>query len=457
MKSKLTFSGGVGAVTGANFLCEIESAPTNLRILVDCGLLQGVQGADRFNTAPFAYDPASIDILFITHAHADHIGRIGKLVKEGFEGVIYSTPATLDLARVMLDDQVQLVEHDAMQKGTLPMYERKDIQKAISLWKTIPYHESQTIGADVSVYFKDAGHILGSAMIELTRNGRKLVFTGDLGNSPSLFLRDTEEVSDANYMIMESVYGDRNHESKEARRAHLEQIIKRTIAEKKTLVIPVFSLERTQDILFEINDLVESKEIQPLPVFIDSPLGIKVTDIYRNHTNEFKPEIQDRIRGGDDIFDFHKLKLTARREESGKIFGVPNPKIIMAGSGMSAGGRIIYHEIQYLPDPEAIVMFVGYQSLGTLGRQIQDGAREVTIRDEKIQIRASIESIDGYSSHKDSDNLIDFVDKSSKTLDMVFVAMGEPKSAMFLSQRLRDYLNVKAVYPELGSSYDLDF
>jgi len=457
MKSVITFCGGVGAVTGANFLLEVQDVPKNTRIIVDCGLLQGVQHADRFNESVFPYDATTIDMLFITHAHADHIGRVPKLIKEGFTGVIYSTPATLDLTKVMLEDQCQLIEREAMQKGVLPMYDKKDMMKALSLWRTIEYHVEQEVAPGIKVYLKDAGHILGSAMVELTRNGRKIVFTGDLGNSPSLFLRDTEAITDANYMIMESVYGDRNHGSKEARHQHLTDIVKKTIAGKKTLVIPVFSLERTQDILFELNELVETKQIDPLPVFIDSPLGIKVTEIYRQYEEEFKPEIQERIRKGDDIFDFTKLKLTARPEESSKIFGTSNPKIVMAGSGMSSGGRIVYHEMQYLPDPQAIIMFVGYQSVGTLGRVIQEGAREVLIRNEKIAVRADIESIDGYSSHKDSDHLIEFVDGSAETLDKVFVAMGEPKSAMFLAQRLRDYVGVKAIYPELKSEYELEF
>ncbi len=457
MTSTLSFFGGVGAVTGANFLLELKTEKGGVyKIVVDCGLLQGVQHADDFNHSHFSYDPSSVDVLLITHAHADHIGRVAKLIKDGFHGVIYSTPATLDLVKVMLDDQLSLITRDAEAKGIEPMYTKKDVEKTLSLWNTIPYHTLFKIKEDVTLYFKDAGHILGSAMIEIVRNGKKIVFTGDLGNSPSLFLRDTESITDAHYMVMESVYGDRNHEPKDMRRLKLKTIIQRVIAERKTLVIPVFSLERTQDILYEINDLVESKQIDPVPTFIDSPLAIKVTDIYRQWAREFKQDIQERIKSGDDIFDFSKLKMVAHMKDSSSIQDISGPKIIMAGSGMSSGGRIVFHEKRFLPDKDAILLFVGYQSMGTLGRKIEEGAKKVIIQGEEIKVNAEIESINGYSSHKDSDHLVEFASESSGTLKQVFIAMGEPKAAMFLAQRMRDYAGIKAVCPELGNTYTLD-
>ena len=411
--------------------------------------------AEDFNRTPFPYNPALIDYLCITHAHMDHIGKIPKLVRDGFRGTIYSTSITRELASVMLADALTLLENEAKREGVLPLYEKTDIDKAFSMWKDIRYHENVEIRSGLSVYFRDAGHILGSAIIEITSNGKKVVFTGDLGNSPALFLRDSEEVTDADYMVMESVYGDRNHESKEERKEKLQKIIKDTILRKRTLIIPAFSLERTQDILYEINELVENKTIEPVPVFIDSPLATKVTEIYKRNTKEFKESAKELVSSGDDPFDFPKLKFTVSRNESERAMHHANPKIIIAGSGMSVGGRVLQYESKYLPDKNATILLVGYQSVGSLGRKLLDGAKKVVIFDQEVSVCADIQIITGYSSHKDSDHLIEFVEKTASTVKKVFVAMGEPKASMFLVQRLRDYLGVDAVYPKLNETVEL--
>ena len=370
MKGTLTFAGGTGTVTGANFLLEV----LNKKILIDCGMEQGSDFADASNREAFPYEPSEIDMLLVTHAHIDHIGRIPKLVKEGFKGVIYSSPATYDLSKLMLPDAARLLEDDARRKGVLPLYEQSDVAPVFTNWKTINYYENFELAPDISVYLKDSGHILGAVMYEITINGSKIVFTGDLGNSPSLFLRDTDKITDAKYMVMESVYGDRNHESKEVRQQKLSDAILDTIKRNRTLIIPAFSLERTQDILFEINELVERQHMPHVRVFIDSPLATNVTEVYRRYTKDFNDRAHQLIASGDDIFDFKKLKFTMQKHESDRIDHLDNPKIIMAGSGMSNGGRIVKHEKYFLPDPNATLLLVGYQSLGTLGRQIQDGA-----------------------------------------------------------------------------------
>lgn len=450
---RLSFYGGTGTVTGANFLLE----DGDFKILVDCGLEQGSRFADLSNREDFPYDPASIKMLFVTHSHIDHIGRIPKLVKDGFRGVIYSTPETLKISRLLLDDALMLLDQEARHEGILPLYEKKDVESAMSLWQEIAYHSPRDIGNDIKVNFKDVGHVLGASMIEFTKNGRKIVFTGDLGNTPTPLLKDTEEITDANYMIMESVYGDRNHEPKDERRNHLRDVIKKITKMKGTLLIPAFSLERTQVLLYEINNMVEGGEIESIPVFLDSPLAIKVTDIYKHSFDDFNSKVQEQILGGDDIFKFPKLKFTLLPKDSQRIISTPNPKIVIAGSGMSTGGRIISHEKNYLSDPNNTILFIGYQAPGSLGRIIQDGAKEVDIYGEKIKIRANIESISGYSSHKDSEHLIEFVSKTVGTVEKVFVVMGEPKSALFLTQRLRDYLNVDAVAPSKGESFGISF
>jgi metallo-beta-lactamase family protein len=452
-KLKLTFCGGVGSVTGANFLLESPEK----KIIIDCGLEQGTRYSVPKNAAPFVYDPSSIDILLITHAHIDHTGRIPKLVKDGFKGKIYSTPETKRLALVMLEDSMKLMEREGEHEGKEPLYNADDVHNTFNLWQTIPYHTKTDLGDGFELYIKDAGHVLGSSMFEITYNTKKIVFTGDLGNSPTPLLRDTEAITDADYLIMESVYGDRNHESHEERVSKLEDIIEDTIKRKGALIIPVFSLEKTQVILYELNKLVEEGRVLSIPVFLDSPLAIKITEIYKEMTKDFNAEAQAAIKKGDDIFNFPNFHMTTTSDESKRILEIPGPKIIMAGSGMSNGGRILHHEVNYLADPKNTLLLIGYQAVGTLGRQIEDGAKKVTIFGSEIEVNAHVEKIDGYSSHKDSEHLVQFVEQTAKTVKKVFVVMGEPKSALFLVQRLRDYIGINAYHPEEGESVDLDF
>ncbi len=452
--TKVTFYSGVGTVTGANFLLEL-GGDVRKKILVDCGLVQGEKFATDDNRKPFAYDPASIDYLFVTHAHLDHVGRIGKLVKDGFKGTIYSTPETKSLGRLIVDDALNLLSHEAQREGVLPLYEKKDVDAAFSLWKEIAYHETTSIGGFFDVYLMDAGHILGSAMINFLVDGKKIVFTGDLGNSPTPLLMNTEKLIKPDYIIMESVYGDRNHEPATERKEKLKTVINETAARGGTVVIPAFSLERTQVILYELNSLVENNEIPHIPVYVDSPLATRVTQIYKASSRFFNQETQDQIHGGDDIFNFPKLKFTLSTDDSKAIEYVTGPKIIIAGSGMSVGGRVTHHEMNYLPDEKNTLLLVGYQSVGTIGRMLQDGAKKVVISGTPVRVNAHIETISGYSSHKDSDHLMEFVKNALPSVKQVFVVMGEPKAALFLVQKLRDYLDVNAIHPEREKVYEL--
>lgn len=460
-KLNLTFYGGADGATGANFMLEKKSSSDNgndgVKILIDCGMIQGSRFAENLNRSEFKYDPSSVDYLLVTHSHMDHIGRIPKLVRDGFNGVILSTPETKDIARIMFEDGLKILEEEARHEGQLPLYEKKDVEKTLSLWNTLPYHTKRELKGGLNVYFKDAGHILGSSIIEISHNEKKIVFTGDLGNSPSPLLKDTEEVTDADYLVMESVYGNRNHETRGERKSKLKDFIKRTIEEKAILIIPAFSLERTQAILHEMNDIFENGDVANLPVFIDSPLASKVTEVYKKYANEdFNDAVKAEMATGDDVFNFPRLKFTAKMEDSISIRRTPNPKIIIAGSGMSHGGRIVQHEKNHLSDPKTTVLLVGYQTVGSLGRQLEEGARSVNIFGETINVRAKIEKINGYSSHKDSDNLVNFVESTATRVKKIFVVMGELKSSLFLVQRLRDELGVDATHPSGGNTVELE-
>lgn len=469
---KVTFCSGVGTVTGANFLLETARS----KILIDCGLVQGERFAAEDNAEPFPYDLGSVDALLITHAHLDHVGRIPKLVKDGYKGPIYSTPQTKALAELVLRDAVGILRSEAGQNGGEPLYGADEVEAVFPLWKAIEYHQTFKVTDDLSVFLKDAGHILGSSMIEVTVKGgkragdaekgeaptdgvgpngtdMKILFTGDLGNSPAPLLRDTEPVDDADYLVMESVYGDRNHEDRERRADIFEDIVKSSIARGGTLVIPAFSIDRTQVLLYELNNMVEKGRIPRVSVFVDSPMAIKATEIYQANPDLFNDAVREQIKRGDDIFSFPHLEYTMSSDESRGIERAKGAKIILAGSGMSVGGRVIGHEAHFLPDPKNTILLVGYQSVGSLGRELADGAKKVRIHHETIKVKAKIEALYGYSAHKDGDHLVDFVATGTDRLKQVFTVMGEPKASMHLAQRINDELGVKAIVPERDKPY----
>lgn len=451
--AKLGFFGGVGSVTGANFHLDTGGA----RFVIDCGLVQGDRFQMKANQEPFPYDPAFVDFLLVTHAHADHIGRIPKLVREGFKGKIYSTEPTKALADVMLRDAFKVMSFESEKYGEALLYEEKDIQSALALWDTTDYQKSVSLKDGVVATFTDVGHILGSASITLRRGEHSIVFSGDIGNVPQPLLDAPTIPKGYDYMVMESVYGDRLHEEVKERSSLLRFYIEDTIKKQGTLIIPAFSLERTQGMLLEINNLVESGAIPPISTFLDSPLAIAVTDIYRERREYLKKEIRDQIAAGDDIFDFPKLKFTKTMAASGEINRTKGAKIIIAGSGMSHGGRILSHEKNYLEDPKTTLLLVGYQSVGSFGRRLQDGATSIKIDGVKVKVKAKIATIRGWSGHADRDQLVNFVAEGGDKAKQIFVAMGEEKSSLFLVQRLRDYLGVNAVAPSAGEVAEIEF
>ncbi len=450
-KIKVTFYGGAGSVTGSNYLIESDK----MKMLVDCGLFQGSRVSEDKNEEPFSYDPASIDALFVTHAHLDHVGRIPKLVKDGFKGEIFSTMPTRDFAELMLIDSLGVMRKEARRNKKEAIYSEADVEKAMKLWETVDYHNRLQVG-DFEINFREAGHILGSAMVEISRGGKKFLFSGDLGNPPNPILRDMEKISDIDYLSIESTYGDREHEPSTDTKLKLERAIEDTVHKGGVLMIPAFSLERTQKLLFQIDELVENGRIPKVPIFLDSPLAIKATAIYKKYSRYYNERAKEVLRSGDSLFQFPGLKMTLRTDESKRINDVPAPKIIIAGSGMSNGGRIIHHEKRYLSDPKNTLLIIGYQASGSLGRRLLEGDKTVKILGETITVRANIESIQGYSAHPDMNDLFNFVKGSVDTLKKVFVVQGEPKSSLFFVQRLRDHLGVDATAPDAGDSFNLD-
>lgn len=450
---KLKFYGAANEVTGSNHILEGEG----VTVMVDCGFFQGVKVCDVKNTEPFPYNVASVDALFVTHAHLDHVGRIPKLFNEGFKGKIYSTPPTREIAKLILEDTVRIIEEEAKDDNHEPLFREDAVHRAMEHWETVPYEKVVELPGNLSARFLDAGHILGSSMVEFTHNGKKLLFSGDLGNSPSPLLPDTAGISGIDYLVTEATYGDRVHQDLSERTNQLKQAIEDVIKNKGVLMIPAFSVERTQDLLLELNEMVEGHQIPEIPIFVDSPLAIRVTKVYSAYETYFNQETKDLIKSGDDIFKFPKLRFTERPSDSVAIREVPAPKIIIAGSGMSNGGRIMHHEQNYLSDPRNILLIVGYQAVGTTGRMLEEGAKNINIFNQDVPVRAKIVTINGYSAHKDRDALINFVAEAKGTLKKVFVVHAELGAGLFFAQRVRDYLDIAVAVPKRGDVEEIEF
>jgi metallo-beta-lactamase family protein len=445
---RLTFHGGAGEVTGANYLLSSQG----VNILVDCGMEQGSRFCELRNCEPFPYDPHSVEAVFVTHAHIDHVGRLPKLLRDGFRGTVYSTPPTRDFAELLLYDSEHVIRNEL--GGSALLYTSEDISLLMERWSGIEYHQPLKVGP-FTVTLYDAGHILGSSFIVVEAEGKRVVFSGDLGNPPTPIIKPTEYMDSADYCLLESTYGNRIHEDFEKRKDILEDTIEDTVKGGGVLLIPAFAMERTQELIFELNELVEQGRIPKVPIFIDSPLAIKLTAIYQKYQSYFNQEAWNRIKSGDAIFNFPGLRMTLTTEQSKEINNVPPPKVIIAGSGMSQGGRILHHERRYLQDPKNTILFIGYQARGSLGRRIYDGAETVRIFGEEIPVRLKRIAIGGYSAHADQPKLIDWVSHMRSSLKRVFVVQGEEDAANALAQKIKDGLAVDAVVPKIGESYEL--
>lgn len=403
---KITFFGAAGGVTGSCSLLEADGK----RFLIDCGMFQGDDDLEKKNGEPLPFDPSTLTAVFVTHAHLDHVGRLPLLVKGGFKGHFYATPPTVELADLIMNDALGVMKYDNKKTGKPVIYDEADIAGVMGEFKPIEYETALAVGGAV-VTFHDAGHIFGSAFIEFAAEGKKIVFSGDVGNVHVPILRDTEDLpKDLDALICESTYGDRLHESSATRQEYIERLISEAIGRGGVVMIPSFSLERTQELIYDLNDLIERKhKLAHIPIFLDSPLAIDALKVYRKYPRYYDEEAARYFKEGDDLFAFPGLTPTYTRDESMKINHTPGAKIIIAGAGMMTGGRIVHHALRYLSDARNTLLLIGYQSHGTLGRRIMDGESPVKIMGESVAVHCQVKMIGALSAHGDQKKLLSWI------------------------------------------------
>lgn len=464
---KLTFCGAAGTVTGSCHLLELE----NKKILLDCGMFQGGSEADEMNYDQFEFDPSEIDILILSHAHIDHSGRIPQLVKRGFKGKIITSAPTHELCKIMLPDSAFIQESEAewqnrkrqrAGKGSVePLYTVKDAEASLEFFQSYDYNRVINLDPSFSLRFRDAGHILGSSIIEMwiREHGEelKLVYSGDLGNRNVPIMNDPTIIEDADYVIMESTYGDRLHKDMQNKNQALQEIIIDTISRNGNVVIPSFAIERTQEILYVLNMLKESKDsrVRNIPVYVDSPLAINATKVFEKFLPYFDEDAQKLIKSGDNPFDFPNLIFTQTADESKAINSSQESCIIISASGMCEAGRIKHHLKHNLWREESSVVFVGYQAQNTLGRRIKDGEKTVKIFGEEIGIRCRIHSIEGFSGHADQKGLLDWIGSFNKKPRKVFLVHGEEEALKALSGLIKNELNIPNEIAAVGRTIEL--
>ena len=473
---KITFLGATQTVTGSNFLVEAA----NKKFLVDCGMYQGKLDEEEKNEEDFLYDVSEIDFMILTHAHIDHSGRIPKLYKVGYRGPIIATKATCDLCSIMLPDSghIQEMENQWKNKKRIrqgkkvlePMYTAQEAIDSLELLQPIKYDEIIEIDSNISLRFNDAGHMLGSSIVEVwvTEKGKreKIVFSGDLGNNDIPLLDSPTMIEDTDYLVMESTYGNRLHIRNDEKAEIFLNIVSETLDKGGNVVIPSFAVGRTQEILYELNKLKENrtdeefikkyKTLMQAPVYVDSPLAISATEIFKENTDIFEEEFQEMIRQGDNPLEFPGLQFTKTAEESKALNQNEIPSIIISASGMCDVGRIKHHLKHNLWNPNNTILFVGYQAPGTLGRKIVDGAKKVKIFGDEIAVNARIEYIEGYSGHADQEGLLNFIYSFFKKPKHIFLVHGEVESQSALKQKIAETTQIPVTIPEFGITYTLD-
>ena len=456
---KVTCFGGAGSVTGSNYLVETSEGRM---VLVDCGLFQGGREMEQRNKDAWGYDPRAIGNLILTHAHIDHSGRIPKIVKDGFHGRIVTSPPTAELCEIMLLDSAHVQEMEAQwrtkrnrrqaKQGSTPLYTMQDAEESLRYLSPMEPDQVFDLEPGIKARLRNAGHILGSCIAELwvEDEGRetKIVFSGDLGKDDQLIVRDPFEIADADYLFIESTYGNRSHRSFEESKAELLEAIQYAVGHHEKVIIPAFALERTQEVLYILGEFSRAGQLPDIPVYLDSPLAIKATEIFRRNKRYYDEDARAIVGQGFDPFDLPSLTVTPTTRDSMKINQLEGPAIVIAGNGMCTAGRIKHHLKHNLWRPGASIVIVGFQGEGTTGRQIVDGAKMVRILGEKVAVRAKVFTIGGLSSHADQEDLLRWVGHfAAKSKPRVFAIHGEPVSCETLARSIRERFGLDAYVP----------
>lgn len=465
----IQFYGAAKMVTGSNYLIKTEE----YNILIDCGMFQGNKETEKLNYEDFPYDPSGIDFLFLTHAHIDHSGRIPKLVKEGFRGRIITTNPTYDLCKIMLKDSAKIQESDVEWENRKrersgkplikPLYTMIDAENSLKYFE--PYFIDQRININekIQIRFKDAGHILGSSILEIwiTENDEtiKLVFSGDLGMPGRPIINNPEYIEDADYLIIESTYGDTIHESYDESSNKLIDVINDTALRGGTVIIPSFAVGRTQELIYKLNKYYEKnpdiEEYMKIPIYVDSPMAVEATEVFKRNSSSFNEEARALILKGDNPFEFSNLRYIRSQEESRALNKFVFPKVIISASGMATAGRVRHHLKHNLWDPKNSLVFVGYQAQGTLGRILLDGIKKVKILGEEIDVKAKIYDIKGFSGHADKNILLDWIDKFKYKPKKIFIVHGEIEASTALAEEIHMKYRIKTTIPNIGDSFKI--
>ncbi|OGL66524.1 hypothetical protein A2856_02425 [Candidatus Uhrbacteria bacterium RIFCSPHIGHO2_01_FULL_63_20] len=454
---KISFFGAAREVTGSCHLVEAkdEQGATH-RILVDCGMFQGEERlCGSKNMKPFGFDPTTIDSVFVTHPHADHTGRLPKLIKEGFRGRIYLTEPCRALTRIVLEDAHHIMTENAQRCGDPVLYQKEDLDVLLEHAEGVGYHQQVTVAPGFTVMFHDAGHVLGSAFISVEAEGKRVVFSGDIGNDDVPILPATERISRADVVVCESTYGHRVHEPPKERVGKLRAAIEAIMHEGGVLMIPSFSIERTQELLYAINLMLRDLKTS-MTFFLDSPMAIRATEVYRQFKNYLLFDHPILGEADRDFFSFPNLRETLTVPESKAINETKPPFVVIAGSGMMSGGRILHHLIRHLPDPNSTLLIIGYQAAGTLGRRIYEGAKTVRVFKEEVSVRCKVTAIGAFSAHGDMHKLTRWlVPEEGGVPKKIFLVHGDPEAQDVFETHLRHELKTEVHAPSFGETVEV--